>query len=53
MNLRILEFGARRMSKVLERFGIILGRSGVGRIMELMGLEAISRKLRTSLGAPT
>jgi putative transposase len=52
MNLRFPEFGARRMSKVLERFGIILGRSGVGRIMELMGLEAIFRKPRTRLGAP-
>ena len=52
MNLRFPEFGARRMSKVLERFEINLGRSGVGRIMELMGLEAIYRKPRTSLGAP-
>ena len=34
MNLRFPEFGARRMSKVLERFEINLGRSGVGRIME-------------------
>ena len=52
LNLRFPEFGARRMSKALERFGIYLGRSGVGRIMEWMGLEAIYRKPRTSLWAP-
>jgi putative transposase len=41
--------GARRLARMLERYGIEVGRRHVGSLMRLMGIEAIYRKKRTSL----
>ena len=52
LHLRFPEFGARRMSQWLRREGWEEAtRRTVGRIMRLMGLEAIYRRPRTSVGA--
>lgn len=49
LHLRFPEFGARRMSKWLQREGWEeANRRRVSRVMKLMGLEAIYRKPRTS-----
>ena len=52
VNLRFPEFGARRMSEYVNREGFRTTRRSVGRVMRLMGLEAIYRKPRTSDPAP-
>jgi putative transposase len=50
LHLRFPEFGARRMSQWLKREGWEeTTRGTVGRIMRLMGLEAIYRRPRTSV----
>jgi len=41
--------GARKLARMLERYGIEVGRRHVGSLMRLMGIEAIYRKRRTSL----
>ena len=41
--------GARRLARLLQRQGLKVGRCHVGTLMELMGIEAIYRKKRTSL----
>jgi putative transposase len=41
--------GARRLSRILERAGVKVGRRHVGSLLRLMGIEAIYRKRRTSL----
>lgn len=41
--------GARRLARMLQREGIEVGRRHVGTLMQLMGIEAIYRKRRTSL----
>jgi putative transposase len=52
LHLRFPEFGTRRMSQWLRREGWEEAtRRTVGRIMRLMGLEAIYRRPRTSVGA--
>jgi putative transposase len=43
--------GARRLARMLQREGIEVGRTHVGTLMALMGIEAIYRKKRTSLPA--
>jgi putative transposase len=43
--------GARRLAVMLKRAGFDVGRRHVGRLMRLMGIEAIYRKPRTSLPA--
>ena len=43
--------GARRLSRMLQREGIEAGRRHVGTLMQLMGIEAIYRKKRTSIPA--
>ena len=48
LHLRFPEFGARRMKAWLVRENWPVTRRRVGRIMRLMGLEAIYRKPRTS-----
>ena len=45
-------YGARRMAAQLCREGFLVGRKRVGRLMGLMGLEAIYQKPRTSLAGP-
>lgn len=53
INLRSPEFGARRMSRCLEREGFEgAGRKRVARIMDAMGIEAVYRRPRTSIPAP-
>lgn len=42
-------FGTRRMSAYLQRQGHTVGRKGIGRIYEILGLEAIYPKPRTSV----
>ena len=41
--------GARRLARMLERSGIEVGRRHVGTLMQLMGIEVIYRKRRTSI----
>jgi len=41
-------FGARRMSKYLMRFGIVIGRKAVGRYYGIMAIEAIYPKMKLS-----
>ena len=41
--------GARRLARMLQREGITVGRRHVGTLMQLMGIEAIYRKRRTSI----
>jgi putative transposase len=41
--------GARRLARMLQREGIEVGRRHVGTLMQLMGIEAIYRKRRTSI----
>ncbi len=41
--------GARRLARMLQREGITVGRRHVGTLMQLMGIEAIYRKQRTSI----
>src|SRR3970040_2093371 len=41
--------GARKLARMLERYGIEVRRRHVGSLMRLMGIEAIYRKRRTSL----
>jgi putative transposase len=48
VHLRFPEFGARRMSHWLNREEWETSRRQVGRVMKVMGLEAIYRKPRTS-----
>ena len=43
--------GARRLARMLEREGVKVGRRHVGTLMQLMGIEAIYRKKRTSIPA--
>jgi putative transposase len=43
--------GARKLARMLERYGIEVGRRHVGTLMRLMGIEAIYRKKRTSIAA--
>ena len=43
--------GARRLARMLQREGIEAGRRHVGTLMQLMGIEAIYRKKRTSIPA--
>ena len=43
--------GARRLARMLQREGIEAGRRHVGTLMQLMGIEAIYRKRRTSIPA--
>jgi putative transposase len=50
--LRFPEFGARRMSHYVNLEGFKTTRRGVARVMQLMGLEAIYRKPRTSDPCP-
>lgn len=45
-------FGARRIKALLRREGKMVTRRRVGRLMKLMGLEAIYRKPKTSKPAP-
>lgn len=52
VNLRFPEFGARRMSHYVNLEGFQTTRRGVARVMQLMGLEAIYRKPRTSDPCP-
>lgn len=42
-------FGARRLTRMLQRQGSEAGRCHVGSLMRLMGIEAIYRKKRTSI----
>jgi putative transposase len=44
-------FGARRLAKYLRREGFDVGRVHVGTLMQLMGIEALYRKPRTSIPA--
>jgi len=41
--------GARRLARMLQREGVEVGRRHVGRLMRLMGIEAIYRRKRTSI----
>jgi putative transposase len=41
--------GARRLARMLQREGFDVGRRHVGTLMQLMGVEAIYRKKRTSI----
>jgi len=41
--------GSRRLARMLQREGVKVGRRHVGSLMELMGIEAIYRKRRTSI----
>jgi len=41
--------GARRLARMLQREGFDVGRRHVGTLMQLMGIEAIYRKKRTSI----
>ena len=41
--------GARRLARMLQREGIEVGRRHVGTLMQLLGIEAIYRKRRTSI----
>jgi putative transposase len=41
--------GARRLARMLKREGFDVGRRHVGSLMQLMGIEAIYRKKRTSI----
>ena len=41
--------GARRLARMLQREGIEVGRRHVGTLLQLMGIEAIYRKRRTSI----
>ena len=41
--------GARKLAGMLQREGVEVGRRHVGRLMRLMGIEAIYRKKRTSI----
>jgi putative transposase len=41
--------GARRLARMLQREGFDVGRRHVGTLMQLMGIEAIYRKRRTSI----
>ena len=41
--------GARRLARMLKREGFDVGRRHVGTLMQLMGIEAIYRKKRTSI----
>jgi putative transposase len=43
--------GARRLARMLQRDGVEVGRRHVGTLMQLMGIEAIYRKRRTSIAA--
>jgi putative transposase len=43
--------GARRLARMLQREGVKAGRRHVGTLMQLMGIEAIYRKKRTSIAA--
>ncbi len=52
VNLMFPEFGARRMSQYLNRERFKTTRRLVARVMQLMGLEAIYRKPRTSAPCP-
>ena len=52
VNLMFPEFGARRMSQYVNREGFKTTRRLVARVMQLMGLEAIYRKPRTSAPCP-
>ena len=46
-------YGARRMALHLRREGVRIGRRRAGRLMRLMGLEAIYRAPRTSAPHPS
>lgn len=43
--------GARKLARLLQRKGTAVGRRHVGTLMKVMGIEAISRKPRTSIPA--
>jgi putative transposase len=45
-------FGSRRLARMLQRAGVVVGRLHVATLMRLMGIEAIFRKKRTSIPAP-
>ena len=45
-------YGARRMALHLRREGVRIGRGRAGRLMRLMGLEAVYRAPRTSAPHP-
>ena len=45
-------YGSRQMARHLRREGAAVGRRRVRRLMRLMGIEAIYRKPRTSVGNP-
>ena len=52
LHMQFPEFGARRMSRYLQREGATTSRRRVGRIMKVMGLEAIYCRPRTSRRNP-
>ena len=43
--------GSRRLARMLQRAGVVVGRLHVATLMRLMGIEAIYRKKRTSIPA--
>jgi putative transposase len=45
-------YGARRLAKQLEREGFEVGRVHVTTLMRRMGIEALYRRPRTSIGLP-
>lgn len=45
-------YGSRRMTEHFRRLGLIVSRKRIRRLMQLMGLEAIYQKPRTSVAAP-
>jgi putative transposase len=49
LHLKYPFLGARRLARMLQREGIEVGRRHVGTLMQLMGIEAIYRKMRTSI----
>src|SRR5512139_637595 len=42
-------FGSRRLARMLQRAGVVVGRLHVATLMRLMGVEAIYRKKRTTI----
>jgi putative transposase len=51
LHLKYPFLGARRLARMLQREGVKVGRTHVGTLMGLMGIEAIYRKKRTSIPA--
>lgn len=52
LNLRYPVYGSRRLLSLLEKEGVTVNRKRVVRLLQIMGIEAIHPKARTSLPGP-